>query len=177
MGKGGQVPKGLFYSVCHCPGFLAGSSFIRKADFILTHLPLWDVWYSFLGFKPIISLNRAEGTQSILQWWWLLDLAGAMENLETQFALGPELCPGISWPLSGVTLCTQMPVFRVYFLLGEECYCLLQHSAFCTKQPPPAMCQVYTPGSQSTACSWKSLVTEKSWPLGIKVASANPAHS
>ncbi|XP_043321267.1 prefoldin subunit 1 isoform X1 [Cervus elaphus] len=38
-GVGGKLPEGLFYSVCHCPGFLAGSGFIRKADFILTHLP------------------------------------------------------------------------------------------------------------------------------------------
>ncbi|XP_014384560.1 PREDICTED: prefoldin subunit 1 isoform X1 [Myotis brandtii] len=38
-GEGGKLPEGLFSSVCHCPGFLAGSSFIRKADLILTHLP------------------------------------------------------------------------------------------------------------------------------------------
>lgn len=75
--------------------------------------------------KLVASLDRAEGTRSIQQWWRLLDLAGPMENLERQSAMGLELCLGISWPLSGLTSCTQTPVFRVYFLLGEECYCLL----------------------------------------------------
>lgn len=53
-----------------------------------------------------------------------------MENLERQSAMGPELCPGISWPLS--VWCNFMypaPVFRVCFLLGEGCSCLLKH--FC----------------------------------------------
>lgn len=54
--------------------------------------------------KPVVSLDRAEGTRSIRQSWWLLDLAGPMENLERQSAMGLELCPGISWPLSGVTM-------------------------------------------------------------------------
>lgn len=54
-----------------------------------------------------------------------------MENLERQSAMGPELCPGISWPLS--VWCNFMypaPVFRVCFLLGEGCSCLPKHFCF-----------------------------------------------
>lgn len=54
-----------------------------------------------------------------------------MENLERQSAMGPELCPGISWPLSvWYNFMYPAPVFRVCFLLGEGCSCLPKHLCF-----------------------------------------------
>ena len=162
--------------MCHCPGFLAGSGFIRKADFILTHLPRWAVWYSFSVREAACLPSRWTERRACCPLCCsdsYRRLAWAVENLERHSLLWGQSFvlefPGLC--LSGVTSCTTTPVFRVCFLLGKSA--VASHRALLLPEPSDtlpgalasgwgdALGQLCTPGSQQTAGSWKSLVTEK----------------
>ena len=65
----------------------------------------------------------------------------------------PGLC------LSGVTSCTTTPVFRVCFLLGEECCCFLQSTSASGTERHPPRCPGVGVGERSGAgvYTWLSI--------------------
>ena len=85
---------------------------------------------------------------------------GLWKTLRDSLLWGPSFVlefPGLC--LSGVTSCTTTPVFRVCFLLGEECCCFLQSTSASGTERHPPRCPGVGVGERSGAgvYTWLSI--------------------